>query len=308
MRQGQVLSNGNWTGNQHGGVKAPAALMLPDPATRFIRTADRLDTLSAGHPMANWLDFMARLARAQHAVAGVMGPIASPVRIAAEEGVEILPPIAAHRHRRDPIWRDGLAMLLDDPDVGFAPACARMAMASLRNRGSDGQEALADDFLCGSIIPADLGSALFVAAALQVYFTRLAASLPASSLRLLPRRGLCPCCGSTPVCGVVSDSGQVRGARYLHCSLCATAWNHVRAVCITCGQSRSVTLRAIEGDHGAVRVETCDDCATYAKMLYQAQDMGVDPVADDLATLSLDVLAGEQGWSRHAPNPLLRPG
>ena len=118
MRQGQVLSNGGrWIGSQHGGVKAPAALLPPDPTTKFIRIADRLDALSAGHPMADWLGFMARLARAQHAVSGMMGPIAGPVRIAAEEVVEILPPIAAHRHRRDPIWRDGLAMLLEDPDV-----------------------------------------------------------------------------------------------------------------------------------------------------------------------------------------------
>jgi FdhE protein len=154
----------------------------------------------------------------------------------------------------------------------------------------------------------DAGAALYVAAALQVYFSRLAASLPAPSLRLLPQRGLCPCCGSTPVSGVVTETGQTRGARYLHCSLCATAWNHVRAVCITCGQSRSVALKGIEGDSGAVKAETCDDCRTYAKMLYQARDMAVDPFADDLATLGLDVLVAEAGWSRHAPNPLLLIG
>jgi FdhE protein len=45
---------------------------------------------------------------------------------------------------------------------------------------------------------------------------------------------------------------------------------------------------------------------TYAKMFYQRRDLEVDPVADDLASLGLDVLAGEDGWSRHAPNPLLR--
>lgn len=304
MKQAQLTLNGKWTGNQHGGVKAPEALVLPDPATRFARTAARLQALSAGHPMVDWLDFMARLARAQHVAAGMMEP-GSPVRIAVDEAAEVVPPLAASGHRRDPIWRNGLAMLLDDPDIGSAPAAARAAMASLRDRGSDGQEALADDFLRGAIAPADVAPALYVAAALQVYFTHLAACLTAESLRLLPQRGLCPCCGCTPVCGVVTDSGQVRGARYLHCSLCSTAWNHVRAVCVTCGQSRSVTLRAIEGDHSAVRVETCDDCGTYAKMLYQAEDRGVDPVADDLATLGLDVLAGEQGWLRHAPNPLL---
>ena len=113
--------------------------------------------------------------------------------------------------------------------------------------------------------------------ALQVYFTRLAVSLPAPSLRLLPQRGLCPCCGSTPVSGVVTESGRARGARFLYCSLCATALNHARAVCITCGQSRSVALQGIEGNPGAVKAETRNDCHTYAKTLYQVHDMAVDP-------------------------------
>jgi FdhE protein len=181
-------------------------------------------------------------------------------------------------------------------------------MESLRNRGVEAVEALADDFLHGGVDAADAGAAVCVAAMLQVYFTRLAAALHAPSLRLLPQRGLCPCCGSTPVSGVVTQSGQTPGARYLYCSLCSTAWNHVRAVCITCGQSRSVALQGIEGDSSAVKAEACNDCHTYAKMLYQARDMNVDPFADDLATLGLDVLVAEAGWARHAPNPLLLIG
>jgi FdhE protein len=154
----------------------------------------------------------------------------------------------------------------------------------------------------------DAGAALYVAAALQVYFTRLAAALPAPSLRLLPQRGLCPCCGSPPVAGVVTRSGHTPGTRYLYCSLCATAWNHVRAVCSTCGQSRSVVLKGIENDAGVVKAETCGDCHSYVKILYQAQDPKLDPFADDLASLGLDVLVAEAGWSRHAPNPLLLIG
>ncbi len=108
--------------------------------------------------------------------------------------------------------------------------------------------------------------------------------------------------------GLVTASGQTPGVRYLHCSLCATAWNHVRAICITCGDSRSISLEGIEGDHGLVKAETCGACHTYAKMIYQKQDMKADPFADDLATLGLDVLVGEGRWSRHAPNPLLLTG
>ena len=73
-------------------------------------------------------------------------------------------------------------------------------------------------------------------------------------------------------------------------------------MCITCGESRSVSQQQIEGHSGAVKAETCNECHTYVKMMYQ--DVMVDPFADDLATLGLDLMVAEAGWSRHAPNPL----
>lgn len=306
MRQGRIQSNGTWTGRQEGGVKAADLLILPDPTTRFARTATRLEFLSTDHPMAAWLAFLARLAEAQQAVAITMEAAAIPGQLEVEAAVKAgVPVLAARGHRRDPIWREGLAQLLDGLDDDALPEAARLAIAGLRTCGPDAVEALADDVLRGGVDPLEFGPAIYVTAALQVYFTCLAGSLPASSLQLLPQRGRCPCCGSTPVSGVVTQSDQVAGARYLHCSLCATAWNHVRAICITCGQSGGVALKEIEGSSGAIKAETCDDCQTYGKMLYEAQDTKIDAYADDLATLDLDILVSEAGWSRHAPNPLL---
>jgi FdhE protein len=309
VKQGEVTSTGKWIGDPLGGVKAPQALILPDPTTRFANSAARLEALSAGHPMGDWLRFMARLARAQHVVAMTVGPFPKPGQVVVGQAVHArMPPLSADGHRRDVTWHEAFAMLLDSFDDRDIPAPAREVMASLRNREANAVEALADGFLHRGVDPADAGSALYVAAALQVYFTHMAAALPKASLRLLPQRGLCPCCGSTPVSGMVTASGQTPGTRYIYCSLCSTAWNYVRAVCITCGQTRSLSLREINGDSGAVKAETCDECHTYAKMLYQARDMKVDPFADDLATLGLDLLVGEAGWARHAPNPLLLIG
>jgi FdhE protein len=307
VRQGEATPKSGWTGNPLGGVKAPEALMLPDPATRFARTAARLEALSDGHPMMEWLRFMGQLAQAQDVAARELGPFAGPDQAAVDQAVEArMPPLAADGHRRDRAWRDGLTILLDDINQRSTPPPARAVIAKLRDREIGALEALADEFLHGAVT--DAGAALYVAAALQVYFTRLAAGLPAASLRLLPQRGLCPCCGSTPVSGVVTASGRTPGTRYLYCSLCATAWNHVRATCITCGETRSLSLKGIEDDSGAIKAETCNECHTYAKMLYQARDMKVDPFADDLATLGLDLLVAEAGWARHAPNPLLLVG
>lgn len=313
MRQGEVAPTGSWIGNPQGGVEAPDPLILPDPATRFAVTAARLQALSDGHPMADWLRFMGGLAQAQHGAVATLGALLGPDVAQVRQAVEArMPPLAADGHRRDPLWRESFTVLLDSSEDGCfggtIPAEAQSVMQRLRVRKAAEWEKLADDFLSGGIAPADMGAALYVAAALQVYFTCLAGRLSAADLRLLPERGLCPCCGSPPVSGVVTASGPTPGTRYLHCSLCATAWNHVRAVCITCGKSRTVQLMGIEGDVGAVKAEACDDCHSYAKMLYQAQDTKVDPVADDLATLGLDLLVAEAGWSRHAPNPLVLMG
>ena len=309
LRQGEVTSKGKWIGDPLGGVKVPPALILPDLTTRFANTAARLEALSAKHPMEDWLRFMARLARAQHVVAMTLGPFPKLGQVAVEQAVHArMPPLSADGHRRDATWREALVMLLDSFDDRDMPAPAREVMASLRTREGNEVEALADGFLRQGVNSADAGAALYVAAALQVYFTHMAAALPEAFLRLLPQRGLCPCCGSTPVSGMVTATGQTPGTRYLYCSLCSTAWNHVRAVCITCGQARSVSLKEIDGGSGAVKAETCDECHTYAKMLYRARDTKVDPFADDLATLGLDLLVGEAGWARHAPNPLLLIG
>ncbi len=313
MRQGEVGSNGKWIGNPQGGVAEPDPLILPDPTARFAATAARLQALADNHPMAGWLRFMAGLAQAQHDAVASLRALPVPDPAVVRQAVEArMPPLAADGHRRNPLWRESFAALLDTSDTGpfgaSIPAEARALMQDLRTWEPAALERLADDFLSGGAAPADKGPALYVAAALQVYFTSLAGRLSAPDLRLLPERGLCPCCGSPPVSGVVTASGKTPGTRYLHCSLCSTAWNHVRVVCITCGESKSVSLIGLEGDSGAVKAETCGDCHSYAKMLYQQHDTKVDPVADDLATLGLDVLVAEAGWSRHAPNPLLLIG
>lgn len=309
MRQGEVASHGKWTGSPTGGVKAPEPLVLPDPATRFMKTSTRLSVLADGHPMQDWLRFMAKLSQAQHVAATTLAPVTPPGADVVAIAVEArMPPLAADGHRRDPAWRDGLKILLDEIGGGEMPAPLQAVIADLRARDAAAIESLADAFLHGEVDAADAGAVMFIVAALQVYFTRMAASLPAPDLRLLPQRGLCPCCGSTPVAGVITASGDSPGARYLHCSLCATAWNHVRTICITCGQSQHLSLEGIEGDDGVVKAETCNDCHTYAKMIYLAKDTRADAVADDLASLGLDVLVAEAGWARHAPNPLLLIG
>jgi FdhE protein len=280
--------------------------LIPDPATRFQRTARRLEVLAAGHPMAEWLTFLAALSQAQHAAALVLGTQPVDAVWTGSAVASGQPPLAASGPRPDGAWRDALGCILDrfTGQAGL-PAAVASVVAALRASSAPDLERLAEAFLGGSLGSGQAGPALFVAAALQVALTRLAGGIAPSALALLADRAACPCCGSPPVAGVVTASGGTPGVRYLYCSLCSTAWNHVRAVCITCGQSGTLVLRGLENSGAAIRAETCDDCGTYAKVLYRDQAPDLDPFADDLASLGLDIMVAEAGWARHAPNPWL---
>src|ERR1700729_3030477 len=135
MRQGETAQKGGWIGNSTGGVKAPEPILLPDPAMRFARTAERLPILSKGHPMEGWLDFMAKLARAQHRVATTLAPLITPDQATVEQAVAPrFPPLAADAHPRDTAWRDGLPLLLDSAAGDGLPSQAAAVAMELRAR------------------------------------------------------------------------------------------------------------------------------------------------------------------------------
>ena len=79
----------------------------------------------------------------------------------------------------------------------------------------------------------------------------------------------------------------------------------VRVKCSHCEDTRSVAYHHLEGASEAIKAESCDACHSYRKIFYQEKDLEVDAVADDLASLTLDVLMGEAGYVRASANPLL---
>ena len=96
--------------------------------------------------------------------------------------------------------------------------------------------------------------------------------------------------------------------RYLVCGLCATWWHHTRVQCVLCRSAAAVSYLAVEGDTGPARAEACDGCRAYLKLLYVEQGPLLEPLADDVATLALDLLVGERGYQRLGQNPYLVAG
>jgi FdhE protein len=161
---------------------------------------------------------------------------------------------------------------------------------------------LAGRFLEGDVQPAQAAQAVFVAAALQVAWTRMAALLDAADLDP-GDSGQCPACGSPAVAGMVAPGGTKFGHRHLHCSLCATAWRYVRTRCVHCGSADKISFRQLAGTT-YLRAECCEACQGYSKVFYLESARTLEPLADDLASLGLDVLVGEDGFSRVA-NPFV---
>lgn len=286
--------------------EAPA-ILLPVKTSVFADRADRFDTLAQGHSLSDWLRFLGCLTRAQHHALLSLPPLPLPAATLELARSHRMPPVNATARPRPELWRDvvkGLAFTL----TADAPAAARPALTALMTAPAARLDALADALLAGEPHPRDATEQFLVAAALQVVWTAQAGQLDAASLQPLDTPGVCPCCGGLPVGSIVRLSSTVNNLRYLHCSLCNTEWNLPRATCTACGSEKDIAYQEIEGSNGAVRAETCDSCKSYLKIFYQDKDARVDPVADDLATLFLDILVDEAGYSRSGPNLLLMGG
>jgi FdhE protein len=117
--------------------------------------------------------------------------------------------------------------------------------------------------------------------------------------------GVCPACGGAPAASMVVGWLGAHGARYCGCSLCGTLWNYVRIKCALCSSTEGISYQEIEGGHGIVKAETCGNCRGYLKILQQHKDPAVNVIADDVASLGLDLLMRETGFRRGGVNPYL---
>lgn len=294
---------------QPGQIEAPAGeipfLRLPERGGVFRQRALRLRGLSVNHPMADFLAFMAHLADAQQGALETFPPVSVPdaqeLHLCAEHG---MPPLPAQGYPRDPAWRAVLQGMLAELAPRATPGVAR-AIRKLKGMAATELESIAGHILRAEYGDMDLALAPLVAAALQVYWTHMATSLGEGALVRSDITNLCPVCASAPVASTVRIGGAEQGLRYLQCSLCASEWHMVRVKCSNCEATRGISYYGIEGAAASVKAEACEECGSYLKILYMEKDPRVEAVADDLATLALDVMMSESGLPRSGPNLLL---
>lgn len=297
-------------------------LHLPVQAELFATREARLRELAPGHPMGEYLLFAAELAHAQHTLLQDYPVTKLPTSddlVAAGRAAQA--PMPATLWPRDPAWIGATRRLLEQlaPRLEGNPASA--AVSALLAQPDAHFETQAENLLTGEG-ELDMAAATLVAAGLQVYWTNmvLAVERERGDARQPPfGRTLdvtrCPCCASLPTASTTRLDSSGGNVRYLQCSLCATQWHMVRIKCSHCESTKGIhyhSLQALATDgaeqdasQASVQAETCDECGHYLKIVRAERDLKVEPVADDLATLTLDLLVSEAGYVGHGVNLLL---
>jgi FdhE protein len=295
-----------------GQIEAPVGqirFLIPLGQDLFARRAERFRQLSHGHSLGDYLAFLALLADAQQTALKQFPalPLPDPAEqaLCREHGMPLL---AVRSWVRNPAWREGLAMILEQLGHAALPPAARETIAGLMQTSEEVLEKMADRILAGDLADISPRELPFVAAALQVYWVYMATALGEGAFDRLEQGGICPVCGSYPSIGIVENGGAEQGLRYLCCPLCASKWHMVRIKCSSCDSTNGINHYILEGSNGAVKAEYCESCNSYLKLLYLEKDGQMEAMADDLATLVLDMLMDNEGKVRSGPNLFFHPG
>jgi hypothetical protein len=119
----------------------------------------------------------------------------------------------------------------------------------------------------------------------------------------LHHRGHCPFCGSKPWISVRKPASDADGGfRFLGCSLCGLEWSFNRISCPSCFEADPHKLPVFQSDrHPLARIEACETCRRYVKSIDLTQDSRPVAAIDDLVSISMDLWAAQEGFSRIEP-------
>ena len=297
-------------------------LQLPDRVRYFPERQMRLRQLARSHAMGDFLQFVANIVKAQQEALERMPDVPLPdLKALSQATQQGRPGLSIEHWPRDGAWQQALQHIVQAV-LDEAPEATRTSLQALTQASPEHLEAQADALLGLSATTLQLDTAPLIGAALQVYWvhllTRIQAQHPKQQASSLFGRTdhaqLCPCCGSEPVASITRQQGAALSQRYLHCALCGTEWHLQRSRCSHCLDDKQLAYQSLDladadpedsasrVTKAAVQAEECGQCRHYLKIMHTDRDPFVEPVADDLATLTLDLLMADTGMTRHGHN------
>lgn len=281
-----------------GGVPEAPFAFLPDPVSMFETRASRFAFLAGSGNLGPYLAFLADLSRAQARAAAAL-PALPPLpdarlRLCREAA---MPPIERPGLARDPDLLRSFEAFCTEAESIEMPDAARSAFEAIRTAPPEDLVWAFECLLSDQIPEGAAAPFLFVAGAVQIHLSRRAATLDPAGLVPIGT-GLCPSCGGKPVSSSVMAAQGIENVRYACCAGCATRWNEVRIKCLCCGSNAGLAYRSVETVEASVKAESCNDCGQWLKIFYLTQNPTLDPVADDVASLGLDLMMRETHFSR----------
>jgi FdhE protein len=108
----------------------------------------------------------------------------------------------------------------------------------------------------------------------------------------------------TPVVSVLREAAH--GSRRWHvCGACLTESAASRLGCAACGEQRVEALPIFRSDAtDPARIDACETCRVYVKTIDLTRDGSACAIADDVASVTLDLWARDRGYHRQRPNLL----
>lgn len=288
-----------------GEVADPPFAVLPDPGRVFLTRSERFAALAPGHDLEPYLRVLSQIARSQHDILKDLPDPALPsperLQLAREN---TMPPISTGQIVLDESADRTFEALLKALAAAELADTSRAAVETVEKAGPEARRLMMQAVILDEIPGDAIAEHVIAAAAVQVIFTRLAARLDVETLERVAD-GACPSCGGAPVASAIVGWQGAHGTRFCTCSICATQWNVVRIRCLVCSSEKGIAYHSIEGGSETVMGETCEACDSYVKMLHQHKDAALEPVADDVASLALDLTLTKEGWTRASVNPFL---
>ncbi|MDE2578324.1 MAG: formate dehydrogenase accessory protein FdhE [Hyphomicrobiales bacterium] len=272
---------------------APFAI-LPEPEAMFRKRAARLRAGGDNNALTPYIHFLAALCDVQADCVAATPLADGPSQNSARplKGERCAPGDDFDRVARD-FFKRAAEIPMPEPSKAALANLDGLPLAPL-------VRALAEDEDAAH----GMAEHIFVAAALQVYLTRLSARLDVTKLEP-DEPGVCPSCGAHAASSFVAGWRGAQGLRFCSCAMCSTLWRYVRVRCVACGTTKGISYREIDGAGGAAKAECCAECGAYTKIIYQNIAPDAEPAADDILSLGLDVLVSEEGWRRAGFNPFL---
>lgn len=278
-------------------------LLLPNFEDVFKKRMQRLETLIAQHhPFSDYLSFVLRLVKAQRHIIenttlldDVVAPMISEYQEKTPLNIQFLPDYS--------LWQTLFAELMSQLKSETSDRIQDV-LHSLREHSAAELDEMATLLLSQQFDKVESHKAVFIGAAINLIWTKLASTFKGSAQKKEGEQLFCPLCAAPPICAVI-QTGHNAGVRYLHCSLCETEWYFTRAKCTNCGETDDIHYFFTESENNPIKMETCGNCHHYLKIIYKETLPNADPIADDLATLMLNVLTEEDNFSSSALNPFL---